>query len=400
MSSRPFTLSLAPLAVAAAIGLAGCMTGPVPVGPQGSAAPAPASLKVAVLLPLTGPNAALGRDLQQAVQIALGPDGPQPDIRDTQGTATGATMATQAALAAGDAMIVGPLTQGETAAAAAAANGVPILAFTSDRQQGRPGVWPLGITPQQQVARLVKALSDVGKTQAAAVLPDNAFGAALADGLSRATTAAGDPQPTIRRYPNGNVLALDAALRDVSAIATRRPPPPAADPQAPPSPVPPADPSLQPIPPAPFDSLLLAENGQALRTISTRLAAYEIRAPAVQVIGPATWARDAANLAGLAGAWYAAPDPAARAGFERAYVAKYGTSPPAFADIAYDAATLARVAAGNPAALTRATGFEGVDGPIALQADGQVFRGLAVFATSPNGARLVDPAPASVGPGS
>ena len=396
MSSRPFTLSLAPLAIAAAIGLAGCTTGPLPVGLHNAPPPAPASLKVGVLLPLSGPNAGLGRDLQQAVQLALGPDGPQPDIRDTQGTPAGATAATQAALAAGDVMLLGPLTQGETAAAAAVASGTPILAFTSDRQQGRPGVWPLGITPQQQVARLVKALSDVGKTQAAAVLPDNLFGAALADGLTRATTAAGDPQPIIRRYPTGNAAALDAALRDVSAIAIRRPPPPAPDPN---NPAPPPDPTLEPIPPAPFDSLLLAEGGPGLRAIAAHLADYEIRSPAVQVIGPATWARDAANLTTLTGAWYAAPDPAARAGFERAYTARYGTPPPAFADIAYDAATLARLAVANPAALTRPTGIEGVDGPLALQADGQVFRGLAVFATSPSGARLVDPAPASIGPG-
>ncbi len=52
---------------------------------------APSSLQVAVLLPLTGANAALGRDLRQAVQLALGPDGPQPDFRDTGGTPAGAS---------------------------------------------------------------------------------------------------------------------------------------------------------------------------------------------------------------------------------------------------------------------------------------------------------------------
>ena len=62
-------------------------------------------------------------------------------------------------------MIVGPLTNVETAAAAAVANGVPILAFTSDRQQGRPGVWPLGITPQQQVRRLVRAVPRSARRQ-------------------------------------------------------------------------------------------------------------------------------------------------------------------------------------------------------------------------------------------
>ncbi len=393
--------------MASAAMLAGCMTIPAGVpGIPGDARniPAPSSLKVAVLLPITGPNAGLGHDLQQAVQLALGPDGPQPDVRDTAGTPTGATAATQAALANGDVMIIGPLTQGETAAAAAVANGTPMLAFTSDRQQGRPGVWPLGITPQQQVARLIPALTAAGKTRVAALLPSNIFGDALADGLNAATMAAGDPTPTVKRYPNGRAAELDGALRDVSDYANRRGPADVADPNAPAAADPLADapPPLPPppIPPPPFDALLLAENGPALRAIAARLPAYDVRPPDVQVIGPATWARDASNLAGLSGAWYAAPDPAARAGFAQAYAARYGAAPPGLADIAYDAAQLARLAAGNPAVLTRPSGFAGVDGPLALRPDGQVTRGLAVFAVGASGARIVDPAPASVGSGS
>ncbi len=42
----------------------------------------------------------------------------------------------------------------------------------------------------------------------------------------------------------------------------------------------------------------------------------------------------------------------------------------------------------------------GVDGPVALHPDGRVVRGLAVFAVSPAGNRVVQPAPASPAPGS
>ena len=399
MSLRASPSCFVPLV--AAMALAGCVVAP-DAGTTGQRAAAraavPANTKVAVLVPLSGPNAGLGRNLLQAVQLALGPGGPQLDVQDTAGTPTGATAAAQAAVAAGDGIIVGPLTAAETAAAASVAVNIPILAFTSDQQQGRPGVWALGITPQQQVTRMVRALSARGKTRVAAVLPNNIFGNALADGLSRSAAAVGDPPPAIKRYPDGRQPALDAALRDVSDFANRRPPPdaPGIDPAA--APAEPAPP--QPLSPAPFDALLLAESGPPLGRVAGALPGYGVTPPDVQIIGPATWARDAANLGGLAGAWYAAPDPSFRTAFEQAYTARYGAAPPGLADIAYDAADLARVAAGNIATLTQPNGFRGVDGLFALQPDGQVVRGLAVFGVGPGGPRIIDPAPASIAPGS
>ncbi len=377
--------------------LAGCVQ-PLPPGParQTNApatflVPGPSARRIAVLVPLTGQNAGLGHDLLQAVKLALGTEGPQPDVLDTGSTPAGATVAARTAIANGDVVIVGPLTSAETTAAAAVAVGTPMLAFTSDRTQGRPGVWALGITPQEQVERLVQALSRAGKHQIAAVLPSNAFGEALADGLTTAAAQIGVPPPAIRRYPTGRTAALDAALRDVAdhehrGGALASPTDPVAAPQD--------------TPPPPFDALLLAEAGPALQAASASLQRYDIRPPEVQIAGPGTWARDAANLGGLAGAWYAAPDPATRGAFEQIYSATYGAAPPGVASIAYDAAQLARVAAANPASLTQPGGFRGADGPIALRPDGQVTRGLAVFAVGPDGPLVVDPVPASIAAGS
>ena len=394
--------------LSAVIALAGCVQ-PLPdqaSRPRATAganagsflAPGPSSRRIAVLLPLTGSNAPLGQDLLRAVQLALGSEGPQPDVLDTAGTPSGAAAAAQRAVANGDAVIVGPLTAGETAAAASGAAGIPILALTSDRNQGRPGVWALGITPQQQVARLVQALSRAGKTQIAAVLPSNIFGDALENGLVNAAAQAGDGTPQIRRYPVGRTAALDAALLDVSDFRNRSAlaePPAPADPLLATAP-PPADAA----PPPPFSALLLAESGSALQSATAAVQKYRIRAPEIQIVGPGTWARDAANLGGLAGAWYAAPDPATRGAFEQLYSARFGSPPPGVASIAYDAAQLARVAANNPAGLTQPDGFHGADGPIALRPDGRVVRGLAVFAVGPGGPRIVEPVPASIAAGS
>ena len=386
-------LALHLLSLAAFCALAGCVDPGAGRPPRPVvAAPPP---KIAILLPLTGQNAALGRDMLKAAQLALADSGLQLDVRDTGGTPAGAAQAAAASLTDQDAAIVGPLTAGETDAAAGAAGGIPILAFTSDRQMARPGVWPLGVTPDQQVARLVQALHDQSKTRIAAVLPDNAFGNALAAGLTHAVADQGGPDPVIHRYQDGRLPALDHELKDAADYDNRRSAaelgtlPPATEDGQPATP-PPFNPAT--LGPAPFDALLLGAQGGVLQGALNLLPAYGIRLPGTRVIGPATWAREASAQRALTGAWYAAPDPGQRGDFERAFAARYGTPPPPISDVAYDAARLVRGLFLDPAMLRRPSRFAGVDGLIALSPDGQVQRSLAVFEFGPSGPTIVSPA--------
>ncbi len=106
----------------------------------------PVRNKVGLLLPLSGSNRPLGQAMLNAAQLALFDQG-DPSVeflpRDTGSTASGAAEATRAALAQGARAFAGPLTLGETAAAAgvARASGAPVLAFTSDASQAGSGVW-------------------------------------------------------------------------------------------------------------------------------------------------------------------------------------------------------------------------------------------------------------------
>jgi ABC-type branched-subunit amino acid transport system substrate-binding protein len=367
--------------------------------------PAPAGRAVAILAPLTGVNAERGLALVRAAQLALEPAGSPPlDVRDTAGTPQGAAAAAQAAIAAGDGLILGPLTTAETAAAAgpARAAGVPVLAFTSDPAQAQPGVWPLGLTPAQQVRRMVGAVLTHGKNRFAALLPRSDFGNALGGALTQVATAAGAPPPDVRFYESGNQPIADA-VRDISGYTERRGPLEAElkaararhDAEgrrlA-------ADLARQTVKAAPFDALLLADTGDHLAWLSSFLPYYDLAPDSVRVLGPALWAEPSTRAgAELTGAWYAAPDPAGRAAFTAAYTAKYGSPAPGLADFAYDAASIARVLAEGggyaPAALCRPEGFTGTDGLLALQADGTVRRGLALFEIQRGGAAMIEPAP-------
>lgn len=367
---------------------------------------APAGTRVAILLPLSGPRAELGQPMLQAAQIALPPGSMPPlDAKDTGGSPEGAAAAAQSAIAQGAGLILGPLTSGETAAVAPVAQqaGVGVLAFTNASAQAQPGVWTLGLTPLQQVRRLVAAAQSQGRSHMAALLPQTDFGRAMADALSQATSQAGLPPPQIQMYAPG-MAAINAATRAVSGYANRRGPVDArikaaralntaeGRREA-------AEIAKTPIPPPPFDTLLLAATGEELQQVAAMLPYYDIDRSVVQIIGPALWALPASGSAVVEGAWFAAPDPASRASLEEAFTARYNTPPPPLADLAFDAASIARVLAGRSgysmAALTQPSGFAGADGWLALLPDGQVRRGLAVFRVERGGAGMIEPAPVS-----
>ena len=374
--------------------LAGCSTA-YQGGPAGSpqsvagGAPVPPGTPqtVAILLPLTGPRAGLAQPMLQAAQLALSaPGAPRLMQQDTAGTPAGATHAMQTAMAAGARLILGPLTAPEVLAVAPIARQaqIPVLAFSNDTAVAQPGVWPLGITPGEQVRRLVGAGRAAGKTQFAAFLPDSDFGHALGKALSQAVTAAGLAPPNVQfhgpgmnainqgmqslsDYDRGRGAACRRSFhhRRASAAAVRR---------------------------AAAGGCRRAVGGTCLDPAGT----ISVGPPAVQIMGPGQWADPASRSGQLRGAWFAAADPTARQPFVQAFIARYGSPPRPLSDLAYDAASIARVTAPSGfaiASLTAPSGYLGADGWLALLPSGEVRRALAVFQTGPGGPQVVQPPP-------
>jgi hypothetical protein len=302
-------------------------------------------------------------------------------------------------------LILGPLTSAETASVAPIARGanVPVLAYTNDASQAQPGVWTLGIAPDQQIRRLVVAAQAQGKTQFAALLPATDFGRAMAAGLTRAVETNGLPPAIIRMHSPG-MASITATAKDLSEYANRRGPIDAKVRAARASGTSEGRHEAQelvktPIPPPPFNVLLLADTGDELQEIAAVLPYYDVDRSTVQIIGPALWASPASGSGAVSGAWYAAPDTSTRSNLERDYTAKYGSPPSPLADLAFDSASIATVVLGRGGAdvsvLTQAAGFVGVDGWLMFMPDGQVRRGLAVFRIERGGPTLIDPAPQS-----
>ena len=418
---RPTLIVLGTLALAGCAGQGpGQLLGAAPQPLSGAALPsagAPVvgktSGNVALLVPLTGPLAPYGQALANAAKLVF-PEGASPslDVRDTGGTPQGAAAAAQAAIAGGDGIILGPLTSPEAHAVAplATAAGVNVLSFTNDTTVAAPGIWPLGISPRQQVDRVLEVAASQGRTQVAAVLPDTDFGRQLGNDISAESARLSEPSPQIVFFDQ-SFSSVNQAVREVSDFASRGQEIETKIRQA-------RDLDTaagreqaralehQQIPPPPFNALFIgATRADSLAEFATFLPYYDVNQPQVQILGPALWAPLAPQMAHqpvLVGAMYAAPDPASASAFTAKYQETYNAAPPSIADLGFDAAAIARLAAsqGNytTSVLTVPAGFTGTDGTLVLEPNGQVQRGLAVFQVAPGTPSVVAPAPTQLAP--
>jgi branched-chain amino acid transport system substrate-binding protein len=368
---------------------------------------------VALLVPLTGPLAPYGQALENAAKLVFPADAsPGLDVRDTGGTPQGAAAAAQAAIEAGDGIILGPLTSPEAHAVAPIATGagVNVLSFTNDTSVAAPGIWPLGISPRQQVDRVMEVAAGQGRTQMAALLPDTDFGRQLGSDISAESARLSEPSPQIVFFDQ-DFNSVNHAVREVSDFSSRGEQieneirqarnldTAAGREQA-------RQLEHQQIPPPPFNTLFIgATRADTLAEFATFLPYYDVNQPQVQYLGPALWAPLATQMAHqsvLLGAMYAAPDPAAAAAFNTKYQQTYGAPPPSIANLGFDAAAIAKLAASQSnyttSVLTAPAGFTGTDGTLVLAPNGQVQRGLAVFQVAPQTPAVVSPAPTQLSP--
>ena len=357
--------------------------------PPGPTKPPPAGpTKVALLVPLSGANADLGKAMLEAAQLALfNTDSERLTLvpRDTAGTAEGAANAAKSAISDGAQLLIGPLLAAEVEAVKPITRDakVNVIAFSTATQLAGGNVFLMGFQPRQEVVREVSFARDKGISRFAALAPNSQYGHLMTDALRDAATASGGSVAKIEY--------LDPRAADPSAAVKRllggtAPPSNGASPAPPPA-------------SAAFDALLLPEGGAQLKQIARQLKEAGLDSGQVRLLGSGLW--DDPSIAGesaLDGGWYAASPPEPRQEFESRFQATYGHPAPRLASLAFDAAALAAVLgksgeAFSPEAILNPRGFTGVDGLFRFTAQGLVQRGLAVLEITARGKTVVSPAP-------
>ncbi|MFT6669417.1 MAG: ABC-type branched-subunit amino acid transport system substrate-binding protein [Afipia broomeae] len=356
--------------------------GEQPAGPpQQPAAVGSGQVKVGLLLPLSasGNAAVAAQSMRNAAELALA-EFQNPNIqlliKDDNGTPQGAQQGAQQAVDEGAEIILGPLfAQSVPAAAQAARNrGISMIAFSTDSSVAGRGVYLLSFLPESDVNRIVEYAAGTGKRSFAAFLPENAYGNVVEAAFKQAVPRRGGRIAAFEKY-GADRSQIGATATTISEALKNA------------------------------DTLLLADDGDALPMAADALVAAGVNLQRLQLLGTGLWdnPRVFAN-ANLRGGLYAAPDPAGFRSFSQRYRAKYSGDPVRTATLAYDGvalvAALARTQGGqrfSPEVLTNPSGFAGIDGLFRFRSDGTNERGLAVMRVGPSGGQIVVGSPKSFG---
>jgi len=323
---------------------------------------------VAMIVPTSGRDGAIGQSIANAATLALADSGDQTLRMTVYDSAApgGAAGAARQAIADGNRLILGPLLADEVRAAAPIARqaGVPVVAFSNDEGVAGGGVHIMGFTPDQSIDRVVAYAKTSGKGHFAALVPSGLYGQRATQAMLAAVRRGGGRITVVEQY--------DRSPASIRAAATR----------------------LRGK--GNFDAVLIGDSG--------RMAA--IAAPALpraaKYLGTELWASDKAlgTTPALRGAWYAAAPDARFNQLSIRYRARYGKAPYRLASMGYDAALLAVRSSRNwsvgrpfPArGLIDKDGFSGVDGNFRFGRDGIAERMLEVRQVSATGTMVVSPA--------
>lgn len=323
---------------------------------------------VAVLVPTSGSDAAIGQSIANAASLALADSGDQTlqlRVYDSAGPG-GAAAAAQRAIDDGHRLILGPLLAKDVRAAAPVARraDVPIVAFSNDESVAGGGVYLMGLTPSQSIGRVVAHARSTGRGKFAALVPTGLYGERASQAMMAAVRNFGGRMTVVEQYDRS-----PAAVRVAAARLRGK---------------------------GNFDAVLIGDSG--------RLAALAapVLPQAAKFMGTELWASDKTlgKTPALRGAWYAAAPDARFNQLSVRYRARYGRSPYRLASMGYDAVLLTVRSARNwpigrpfPArSLVDRDGFSGVDGNFRFGRDGIAERLLEVRQVGASGTIVVSPA--------
>ena len=291
--------------------------------------------------------------------------------KDTGGRADVATTKAEEAIAEGADVIIGPLFGGnvQPVTEIARETGVPVIAFSNDRQAAGGGAFLISITPESEVNSIVEYASRRGVRAYAFLGPDTAYGRRIENALRGAAIVHGGAVIVSEKYSSDGEGQQEAAAFVANAIKSQ---------------------------PSGTVAVMIPERGTRLRSVAPLLPYSGVDVRKIKLLGTGTWNDPSVwREPTLFGGLFAAPEPQIGEEFKTNYQRNYGREPNALASLGYDAAALAIGLAGddglNYQGVTDADGFIGTNGLFRLRRDGLPDRGLAILEITPQGVEVVQP---------
>ena len=331
--------------------------------------------RIALLVPMTGENAAVGQSISNAATMAL-LDTNAANLRvTTYDTAANAGQAAQRAVADGNKLILGPLLSENIGAVLAHSRAakIPLISFSNDETAASRDAYIMGNLPSQSVERSVAYAVGRGVKTFGALVPRGEYGQRASDALMAATRKAGASVQAMEAYDrsNSSVTAAARRLRERSG----------------------------------YGAVLIAD-GSRMATLAAPV--LKPGGDATQIIGTELWSGEKSVSAApaLSGAWFSAVSDNRFGQFSQSYRRRYGATPYRIATLGYDAVLLTLRIAREwqpgttfpTARLSDKDGFLGLDGAFRFNRSGAIERSLEVREIRGGSVVTVSPAPARFTP--
>jgi branched-chain amino acid transport system substrate-binding protein len=330
--------------------------------------------RVAVLVPTSGANAGVGQSIANAANLALLDAGGERIRITVYDTARGgAAAAASQALAEGNGLFLGPLLADDVRAVAPVARraGVPVISFSNDASVAGGGVYLMGFTPAESIARVVGHARAQGLERFGAVTPEGIYGRRAAQAMIDSVGRADARLIAMQSYGPGPGT-LRTAIGKLHSLGS-------------------------------FDAVLIADGGRTAASAAPLLKTGA--SSGMRLLGTELWATETGlgRTPALRGAWYASVADNMFNQLRTRYRARYGANPYRLASLGYDSVLLTvRIAKnwrlGRPfpeRELRDPVGFAGVDGPFRFTSNGIAERSLEVREITATGTITVSPAPRS-----
>lgn len=371
--NRRTVMGLATLAL-----LAGCQVipkgapqpQPTPTGPSEELPTDKQRHRIALLVPLSGPNGALGQSFANATTMALLDTNAQNIRITTYDTAGGPAAAATKAVQEGARLILGPLQSGDVAPVAAVARAakIPLISYVGDANLAARDVFVMGTAPGNSIERTVQFAARQGLKRFAMLAPNGDYGARARGAFAAAVAASGGTVTTTLGYDRSNTSIISAAQRLKAKGG--------------------------------FDAVLIADGARMAVMAAPQ---FKTAAAGPRLLGTELWSGEIqlTKTAALRGAWFAAISDSRFARFADSYKTRFSAAPFRASTLGYDSVLLTvRIArewkVGTPfptARLADTGGFLGLDGPFRFSADGVIERALEVREVRTGTFAVVGPAP-------
>lgn len=348
-------------------------------------------LKIGVLLPLTGKHSYIGQSLLDTMQMVIFDNkniNSELIIKDTKANPSLAKKLTKELIEQNVDVILGPFFSSSLNQSLKIAKykNVPLISFSSDRNQKEDGIYLMGFEPEQQIIDVTEHTIKKNYKRYAALLPKSKYGKRV---LNTYRKVLNKNKLSINRIELYDPEGIDFEKEIQKLVGLEKNPQIEKDEDTGENPLENFDPG--------FDVLLLIETGNRLRQAVALLTYYGVDFQKVKLIGTGEWYIDnIGSEPGLVGAWFVAPNPNLWKNFEKKFYKLYKYEPIRLSSLAHDSITAVfsivkkndGIKELNYNDFQNSYGFTGIDGNFRFLSNGTVERKLSILEIKQNSFKI------------